>query len=228
MVTKFRMDTGSKVRERSRSESASTAHFQQGARGGIGRGHPGSRPRARTPPGRKCPPGKQSLLDKSARRQFTPRKMGVHPPTVIHAEAERELRAVYAELEKRPLARDCTLRTGCCHFRRTGMTPLVTRAEALFAAKGVRASGRVSVKPHPDGACPLLGADGRCTIYEHRPFGCRTHFCAEAGGPSPRRHVADLIHRLEALDEKLGHHDAARPFVAALSDALAVSSKRRR
>ena len=143
------------------------------------------------------------------------------PVTSMNAAADLELRSIYAEIERRPLQRDCILRTGCCHFRLTGKTPQVTRAEALFAARGVRASGRATVKPHADGACPLLGKDGRCTIYEHRPFGCRTHFCAEAGGPYPRKQVADLIHRLEALDEKLGHHDGSRPFVAALTDALA-------
>ncbi|MBU6180104.1 MAG: YkgJ family cysteine cluster protein [Verrucomicrobia bacterium] len=138
----------------------------------------------------------------------------------LDAEAIAELRAIYAALESRPVARDCVRRTGCCHFRLTGRTPLVTKAEALYAAKGVRASGRSSLKPHPDGACPLLGADGRCVAYENRPFGCRTHFCAEAGGPYGRKEVADLIQRLEALDEKLGHHDGSRPFVPALEEAL--------
>jgi hypothetical protein len=35
----------------------------------------------------------------------------------------------------------------------------------------------------------------------------------------PRRQVADLIQRLEALDERLGG-DGSRPFEAAVSDAL--------
>jgi Fe-S-cluster containining protein len=91
--------------------------------------------------------------------------------------------------------------------------------EALLAAQGVRAAGRKHLKPHPDGACPLLGRDHRCTIYAHRPFGCRTHFCQAAGGMIPRRQVADLIQRLEALDEKL-HGAGARPLEAALNDAL--------
>jgi Fe-S-cluster containining protein len=138
----------------------------------------------------------------------------------LDPEAVAELRAIYAAIEARPVQRDCILRTGCCHFRLTGRTPQVTKAEALYAAKGVRASGRSTVKPHPDGACPLLGSNGRCTIYEHRPFGCRTHFCAEAGGPYARKEVADLIQRLEALDEKLGHHDGSRPFVPALEEAM--------
>lgn len=131
-----------------------------------------------------------------------------------------EIEAIYAELERRPLPRQCEMRTGCCHFRLAGHTPMLTRGEALYSALGVRASGRKALKPHPDGACPLLGRDGRCTIYKNRPFGCRTHFCAEAGGMYPRKHVADLIQRLEALDERLGGN-GSRPLEAAVSDALA-------
>lgn len=136
------------------------------------------------------------------------------------ADPHSEIKAIYADLEGRPLPRQCEIRTGCCHFRLTGRTPLLTRGEALFAAQGVRASGRKALKPHPDGACPLLGRDGRCTIYAHRPFGCRTHFCAEAGGMYPRKHVADLIQRLEALEEQLGG-DGSRPLEAAVSAVLA-------
>jgi len=131
-----------------------------------------------------------------------------------------EIQAIYAEIERRPLPRDCQLRTGCCHFRQTGKTPLLTRGEALYLAVGVRASGRKTLKPHPDGACPLLGRDGKCTVYAHRPFGCRTHFCEAAGGMYPRKHVADLIQRLEALDEKLGG-DGSRPLEGAVSAVLA-------
>jgi uncharacterized protein len=73
--------------------------------------------------------------------------------------------------------------------------------------------------PQADGSCPLLGRDGRCTIYQHRPFGCRTHFCAEAGGMMPRRQVADLIQRLDTLDEALGG-DGSKPLPRALESVL--------
>jgi Fe-S-cluster containining protein len=130
-----------------------------------------------------------------------------------------EVKAIYAELDKRPLERSCQMRTQCCHFRLTGRTPFLTLGEALFAAQGVRASGRKLLKAHPEGACPLLGKENRCSIYAHRPFGCRTHFCQPAGGMYPRKHIADLIHRLEALDEKLGG-DGSRELEPAVSDAL--------
>jgi uncharacterized protein len=131
----------------------------------------------------------------------------------------KEIATVYSEIENRPLERACTLKTGCCQFRLTGKTPMLTKGEALYAAIGVRASGRKKLPERGDGACPLLAASGKCIIYAHRPFGCRTHFCAAAGGPYPRKHVADLIRRLEVLDEQLGG-DGPRPIQGAVADAL--------
>jgi len=96
---------------------------------------------------------------------------------------------------------------------------MLTKGEALFAAVGVRASGRKKLPDRSDGACPLLGKNGKCMIYSHRPFGCRTHFCSAAGGAYPRRQVADLIQRLDALDEKL-RGNGPRPIQAAVEDAL--------
>ena len=130
-----------------------------------------------------------------------------------------EVRSIYEALAQRPIQRQCQARTTCCRFQLTGELPLVTHAEALYAAVGVRASGRKKLKPHPEGACPLLGKDGRCTIYAHRPFGCRTHFCIAAGGMYPRKEVADLIHRLEALDEKI-RGDGSRDLPVAVNAAL--------
>jgi len=132
-----------------------------------------------------------------------------------------EVRAVYAELAKRPLARSCQALTECCQFQLTGQTPHLTKGEALVAAKGVRAAGRKELPESEDEACPLLKREtGRCLIYADRPFGCRTHFCEAAGGPYPRKEVLDLIRRLEAVDELLGG-DGPRKIEAAVADALA-------
>jgi Fe-S-cluster containining protein len=133
-------------------------------------------------------------------------KKGEREKRVVDAGALTQVEAVYAELEGRlaKLERNCQITTRCCRFQLTGEVPVLTLGEALLAARGVRASGRKVLKPHPDGACPLLGKEGRCTIYAHRPFGCRTHFCLAAGGVTPRKLVADLIQRLEAIDERLG------------------------
>lgn len=131
-----------------------------------------------------------------------------------------EVRAAYREVDARPAERNCLRRTECCQFNLTWRTPFLTRGEALVAAKALRATGRTQLPSRADGACPLLEpASGRCIIYEHRPFGCRTHFCAAAGGPYARREVADLIQRLERIDHDLGGngaHDIESAVTAAL------------
>lgn len=116
-----------------------------------------------------------------------------------------EVRAVYTDLQARPVERGCRSLAQCCHFKRTGKTPFLTAGEAIVAAMGVRASGRKTLPDSVDGTCPLLsGTTGRCVIYQDRPFGCRTHFCAQAGGVVPRDAVIDLIRRLEIVDAQLG------------------------
>ncbi len=116
-----------------------------------------------------------------------------------------EVRAVYADLERRPVERNCTRLQECCHFKLTGRTPYLTKGEALLAAKAFRATGRKSLPANSAGVCPMLDrATGNCLIYSARPFGCRTHFCPAAGGPYARRDVLDLIRRLEAVDAQLG------------------------
>lgn len=134
--------------------------------------------------------------------------------------AFQEVRNIYAELAARPIDRDCVRLKECCHFKLTGRTPYLTKGEALVAAKALRAAGRTALPINPNGACPLLDAQtGNCLIYDSRPFGCRTHFCAAAGGPYSRREVIDLIRRLEAIDESLGG-DGARLLQNAIADAL--------
>ena len=138
-----------------------------------------------------------------------------------------EVRAIYAELERRPVERQCTRLTECCRFRLTGQTPFLTRAEALLAASAWRATGRGSLPAAPDGACPMLGREtGHCAIYADRPFGCRTHFCAAAGGPYARREVVDLIHRLEDLSRRIGGTEA-QALPSAMPAALALLDQER-
>jgi Fe-S-cluster containining protein len=135
------------------------------------------------------------------------------------AEALAEVRAVYRELENRPVERACLRRTECCQFKLTGRTPMLTRGEALLAAKAVRASGRKAMPGREDGACPMLRENGACLIYADRPFGCRTHFCAAAGGPYARLEVLDLIRRLEIIDTRVGGN-GPRALEVAIADEL--------
>ena len=130
------------------------------------------------------------------------------------------MRQVYADLAQRPIERNCVRLKECCHFKLTGRTPYLTRGEATVAAHALRATGRKCLPETRDGACPLLEKNtGNCLIYQDRPFGCRTHFCAAAGGPYARREVADLIHRLERIDSELGG-DGASALPYAIAEAL--------
>lgn len=131
-----------------------------------------------------------------------------------------QVRQIYGELAQRPIERNCVRLKECCQFKITGRTPYLTRGEALVAAKALRASGRKQLPESRDGTCPLLDRQtGNCLIYNDRPFGCRTHFCAAAGGPYARREVADLIQRLERVDAVLGG-DGASALPHAIERAL--------
>jgi Fe-S-cluster containining protein len=144
----------------------------------------------------------------------------------IRADAENiaaalaEVREVYVDLAHRPIERNCTRKTECCHFKLTGRTPYLTKGEALLAAKALRATGRKSLPESSSGACPMLQpGTGNCLIYDNRPFGCRTHFCAAAGGPYARRDVLDLIRRLEKVDVQL-NGTGPRMLPQAIAEAL--------
>jgi Fe-S-cluster containining protein len=132
-----------------------------------------------------------------------------------------EVRAVYQALADRPVTRQCIGRAECCQFKATGLTPHLTKGEAMLAAQAYRATGRKSFPDNDDGICPLLNRKtNRCLIYAERPFGCRTHFCEAAGGPYARKEVLDLIRRLEDLDVRL-KGDGPRRLFPAVADALA-------
>ena len=131
-----------------------------------------------------------------------------------------EVRQVYVDLAQKPIERSCLRRTECCHFKLTGRTPYLTKGEAIVAAKAFRATGRKSLPETADGSCPMLQQEtGNCLIYEDRPFGCRTHFCAAAGGPVARREVLELIRRLEDVDLAL-NGNGRRLLQNAVADAL--------
>jgi hypothetical protein len=138
---------------------------------------------------------------------------------LLEGHAVAEVRQIYVDLAERPIERNCVRKTECCHFKITGRTPYLTKGEAIVAARGLRATGRKSLPENPSGACPMLESAGNCLIYNDRPFGCRTHFCAAAGGPVPRREVLDLIRRLEEVDLAL-NGTGPRTLENAVAEAL--------
>ena len=99
---------------------------------------------------------------------------------------------------------------------------MLTAGEALVVAAALRAGGRRELPESADaktGRCPLLNPVGKCLVYEARPFGCRTHFCAAAGGPYTRDEVRDLVRRLEEIDASLGG-DGPHALPMAVESAL--------
>lgn len=69
-------------------------------------------------------------------------------------------------------------------------------SELLFPAPG-GSSGEALLGYDDRGHCPLL-ADGRCSIYEHRPVACRTYDCrifAATGVEPDQPGVAERVRR---------------------------------
>lgn len=129
-----------------------------------------------------------------------------------------DIQEIYAEAEAALPERNCTRLTRCCRFAETGREPYVTRAETDYLFAVLRASGRRMPPPRDDGACPFLASDEKtCTVYEGRPFGCRTNFCREAGGAVTAQELRASLDRLAALDEKLGG-DGPRPLRRVLNE----------
>lgn len=95
-------------------------------------------------------------------------------------------------------------------------------ADRAGRGRGRRAlpvAGGSSPEGRDEGRCPLLGVDGRCTIYASRPFGCRTFFCdaAVAGDPVSQRDINAFVARIRAIAARLGPGaDEGRPLVRAL------------
>lgn len=82
---------------------------------------------------------------------------------------------------------------GCNHCcRRSEVHALPVEVAVLHLAVGGGAAYRQRLAaPKPDAACPLLGADGGCSVYQDRPAACRgehsldAEACAVSGGTHP-------------------------------------------
>jgi Fe-S-cluster containining protein len=143
-----------------------------------------------------------------------------------------DLLALYGEVDALLSPYTCDGSAECCRFGITNREPYPTAVELAEVEHAVRgqglklepSAGRAAGKrglPLADavGACPLLGADGRCRIYASRPFGCRTFFCERAVGPGkvPRSEIQRLARKVADLSARFDPRDpGARPFVRAL------------
>jgi len=161
-----------------------------------------------------------------SRSKLTERSSRAHPRQADRdAESEllQELEAVYRELDARLSNDTCPASTECCRFGITGREPYVTSIEVALVERaiarrgGARALGRAPAPLEaraPEGRkdkrrlpqvdeepCPLLDAKGRCSVYDARPFGCRTYYCERATRSSDfgQRDINEFVRRIKDI-----------------------------
>src|SRR5262245_41968952 len=114
------------------------------------------------------------------------------------------LRAIYDDADRLLEGWSCAASADCCRFGETGREPYLWPNERALVSRALARRGAPRRPLRVIGDCPLLDREGRCSIYEARPFGCRTFFCARATGPArrpPRAALAELGRRIAALAE---------------------------
>jgi Fe-S-cluster containining protein len=122
---------------------------------------------------------------------------------------EATLREVYAEVDAMHEGWSGEATTDCCHFGRTGREPYVTTIEARLVGRATRAQGKrldrtkraLPILGSDERRCPLLDDEGRCSVYEVRPFGCRTFYCDRAtpGERVKQRDINAFVARIRAI-----------------------------
>lgn len=136
-----------------------------------------------------------------------------------------------------PCASGCD---GCC--RSLPHLPTISAAEWERLAPAIAAlpdhaavAARITTMPTTAPVtCPLLGADGRCRVYEARPIACRTYgfyterdaglHCAKVGD-ALAAHGADVVWgNGEAINDELRRLGEARDLRAWLSAAGGLPS----
>jgi uncharacterized protein len=109
-------------------------------------------------------------------------------------------------------AYSCPGTAECCQLKVTQRLPYLWPSEWQVLLEDLRRQKRAIPEARSDGACPFLDAGGlRCTVYEARPFGCRTYFCHRIQGPAqvPADKTNALLERLHKLN--IAHDSQANP-----------------
>ncbi len=112
--------------------------------------------------------------------------------------ALNETRSVLKKADAEWAKHSCPGSAECCQLKTTGRPPWLWPSEwQLLLQQGPMPA------PRADGGCPFLDSAGlRCTVYAHRPLGCRTFFCHRITGPRtlPSEATNRLFDRLRALN----------------------------
>lgn len=146
-------------------------------------------------------------------------------PSREELELLEDLASIYAEVDALHSGSSCSASTECCRFGVTGREPYLTSIEVLAIERALARRGgplppkRRALPVLAGGAdertCSLLEAPGRCSVYESRPFGCRTFFCERATHQNPpsREAIRALARRVQDVASRhMVAGDAARPM----------------
>lgn len=117
--------------------------------------------------------------------------------------AVTETRAVLAMASETWKQHGCPGTAECCQLSTTKREPWLWPSEWKLLLARLQRDRRPMPPPRADGGCPFLDASGlRCTVYEDRPFGCRTFFCHRITGPAhvPSARTHELLERLESTN----------------------------
>jgi Fe-S-cluster containining protein len=117
----------------------------------------------------------------------------------------------------------CPASAECCQLSKTGRQPWLWPVEWALITARLEREGRPIPAARSEGACALLDADGRrCTVYQDRPFGCRTFFCHRASGPArqPLEATNALQRKIESVSARLDPDcSGPRPLLELLANA---------
>jgi uncharacterized protein len=129
--------------------------------------------------------------------------------------ARLETQAVFRHADEAYRRFSCPASAECCQLAARKRQPWLWLSEWRVLEARLRRDQRTIV-PRADGACPLLSDTGRCTVYEDRPFGCRTFFCERVKGPAqqPTAQVNAMLMRLERVSRALDSEAEPKPILA--------------
>jgi uncharacterized protein len=115
-----------------------------------------------------------------------------------------DLSALYSRVDAAHAGFSCPNRAACCQLAQTGREPYLWHVEWRLLERRIAERGGRTPPAREDGGCRFLDESGkRCTVYQERPFGCRTFGCELATGMTRplRERVRELTRELTALAE---------------------------
>jgi Fe-S-cluster containining protein len=136
-------------------------------------------------------------------------------PAVARKRALAETREILRQASATFAKWSCPSTAECCQLKTTQRPPWLWPTEWALLLEFLRRKQRPLPPAREDGGCPFLDEAGaRCTVYEVRPFGCRTYFCHRVKGPSrqPTLETDALLSQLAAANLELQSESAPLPL----------------